>query len=1168
MSKNPVIPRIIDNNRKIFLDVLRNLLPEYKTLSIATGYWDLEAMSLIIDDLRKYKKVRLLIGREPLIPRHNLQTPEPDYPTEDIFRDLESLDPKPKLRNVIAQIKDLINAKILEVRVYKTTFLHAKCYIFGNYESENAIGVIGSSNFTKNGLSKNMELNALESDHRIVTFNPQSKTQEVGHLFWFDEFWNGAENWTGSFVKILETSPVGDVLYGPYETYIKTLYEIYQDELKDDDFESKMKGKYDLYDFQKKNAQALHRRLDKYGVAMLADSVGLGKTYTAIEVIKKYLESPGGRQRVEIICPKSLKKQWEKEMAIQGIPDLSPVVLQNPQNIKQRSDIDKNASVALFVIDESHNLRKTSGKRYDQVLAWIRNNPKSKVLLLTATPINNQLDDITNQVLLGAKGRGDVFKMLSYDSKEKHTVPIDFYQAIENLRKKISQDLQKNKKIDTEYIKQIMSPIIRAFVVRRTRQGIKREYGGLEIKGVMRDFPEAIPENEGYDFDPHISESLRQLKSHEIPLNVIYRSPPESIIRVCKDLRHPLDQLEKIKEEGFISNERFEQESPMYFIFQIILMLGFIPYRWRIYQTKYYGKTLEEINALKLKDEEGKLLRLQIGLYGILRTIFLKRMESSVDALRISVERYLQKLEFFAKQVHEGRIISVKDIQTVKDWFEADNDEFEKEVEDEIILDKIDPNKYALENFEKDLIKEQKLVKFLLEQIELLEKDKTKIKKFANILEKLNEEKPAGQKVLVFSYFADTIEYLEKNLGKHTKLIDPKNTAFLSSKNRNMADDLAGRFAPKAKVYEIPEGTPELRYLFSTDVLSEGQNLQDCGVLINYDLHWNPVRMIQRNGRINRLGSEYKKVYVHNMRPEKKLESYLKLMDRLEGKIDLIRATIGTDQSILEEVPNPIEFTDFRADIYSEEARKRKAAMDDAERATDFLLSEDEFILDLKEFHEDSSISEEYRQEIYKGVPKGKWAAYPHEKHKGEPRPKILSLSCVFSTDECSKKRQNVGTEFVSINNEGNAAGIPPLQALEWLKTSRGDSDRVPDRISVNRQKVAGQVAESVMAYQEADEEEVAPVGQQRDVLRILYENEYPEKDIDSVQKAYTTRNVIDKRKIQRLVARIARAKRGNKPFVDLLKELIGIASDSNADKMECVKVDSSEQLLFYSENK
>lgn len=1155
------IPKIVDNNRKVFLDVIKDLAPKYQELSIATGYWDLLGSDLLIEELKRFKKIRLLIGREPLIPRHQISQPEPDYPDLDIFHDLERLIPNEALQRTVRDLKTLIVDGVLEVRVYRKTFLHAKCYIFGGYDSEEAVGVIGSSNFTKNGLTHNTELNALESDHRIVAFRPQTMEQEVGHLFWFDELWEdkSTEAWNGKFTEILGQSPVGDVLFSPYEMYIKTLFELYKDELEDEDISTSIKGAHELLDFQKKNVQALMRRLNKYRVAMLSDSVGLGKTYTAIEVIKQYLDSDTGKQRVEVICPKSLKLQWRKELSTQGIIGLNPIVLQNKNDIDEAMKIDHIASVSLFVIDESHNLRKTTGKRYEQLLEWMRENPKAHILLLTATPINNQLNDITNQVLLGARGRSDIFRMTVVDSKTKQSVPVDFAQAIHNLLKKINQDVKRGAGIDYNYVRQIMTPIIRTFVVRRTRQGIEREYGFLTINGKPKRFPKAIPQNAKYDFSHILTEKVRNPGSASLPLDSIYLADPASIVEDCKDLKHPLDQLQNV--QAHKTQKDLVDETPMYFIFQLILMLGFMPYRWRMYQTKYYGKTQQQIHDLGLDADESKHLQLQLGLYGILRTVFLKRMESSVSSLRISIENYQTKLKQFELGLEKGFIVSLKDADALQNLMEADEesidfDERETEVSD-AVLDQIKDHNYQVTALKEDIKKEYQLLEVLLAQIKLLEEDDSKIKSLAKLLYGLHFQ---GKKVLVFSYFADTIDYLEKNIKRYTSLVNDENAGFVSSKNRGDADLLASRFSPKSKNHTFKEGEEELSYLFSTDVLSEGQNLQDCGIIINYDLHWNPVRMIQRNGRVNRLGSEFEEVYVYNMSPESKLENYLRLVQRLEGKIEMIRNTIGTDQSVLIENPNPIEFTDSYQDIYSDNEQARIKALENMEQTADFLLSEDEFVSDLKLFHHSTEYTDEYKKMVY-GIPKGKWGVFPSVKHRGDSRPEVMSLARLTADGT------GIGAQFACMESDGNKfRAVTQLQALEWLKTLPSDKERPRDDIRLDRAMLTDKTRKSILTYHTSDEEG-APSGQQAGILKLMYEQGYPFEEIEAVKKSYSTKNVLDAKKINQLVRKISKLKKDNGAYLTDLKELVAIAVRTSKDGQATpvVKADQADLILFYA---
>lgn len=1155
------LPKIIDNNRQILLDSFRKIAENHDCLSIATGYWDLKGMQDVFDSIKTYKKIRLLIGREPLIPRHQTLRPEPDYPDKDFFYDLERLQPNEELKQLVQSIKALIEAGTLEVRVYRKNFLHAKCYIFGDYISEKAVGIIGSSNFTQKGLTHNTELNALESDHRIVTFKPQSEKQEVGHLFWFDQFWNApeTEEWDGQFTELLEQSPVGDKLFSPYETYIKTLHDLYREELEEEEINQSIKGSHELMDFQTKNVHALLRRLRKYKVAMLADSVGLGKTYTAIEVIKQYLTGEEGLRRVEIICPKSLTAQWSKELATQGVFNLSPLTLQNPRQLYEKQKLDDIASVSLFVIDESHNLKNRAGKRFQQIIEWMRANEKAHVLLLTATPINNQLSDIVNQILIGTRGESNILKVTTVDKKQKQTVQIDFYQAIENLQKKIKQDIKRDGSFDEQYVQQIMGPILRAFVVRRTRQGIEKEYGGLKIDGVERHFPVATPEVKRYGFNPEISAEIKALKNEELDLDRLYKLSSEEIVENTKALLHPLDQLDDLQEK--YTDKDLGNISAIHYVYQIILLLGLVPYRWKMYQTKYYGKTRKHVKEMKISASESKLLFLQLSIYGILRTMFLKRMESSVSAIRSSLETYKRKIAVFERGLDIGKIISLKDLSNIEEQLMLGDEDFDPDevvLEDEVELDSVDSKKYALEALRADIEKEKHLIDILDKQLAILGKDDSKITAFATLLEKLDKDKPAGSKVLVFSFYADTIEYLREELPKRFKNLNENNSAFISSKNRGNVDDLAGRFSPNAKQYIFKDGETELNYLFSTDILSEGQNLQDCGILVNYDLHWNPVRMIQRNGRVNRIGTEYDEVFIYNISPEDKLEGYLRLVERLEGKINLIRNTIGTDTPVLDEKENPIEFTDSWKDIYSDSLRKRMDAMQKAEKDADFLLSEDEYISDLKIFNNRQDVSEGYKNQIY-NISRGKWALMPKTAHKGDRRPELLVLNSL--NDE---RAVSVGHAFVLMKRDGTAfQAATHLQALEWLKTGMEDNERTEDKISVDKIKIAKKTDSSVEAYLE-EEEVGAPIGQQTDVLRIMYEQHCTEEDIEKVEIAFRTTNVLDKQKIRKLVRKITRSKKENGGLVNYINELIKIAEFTTHTKEKGMQYNHVQQILFY----
>ncbi|NCU42721.1 MAG: helicase, partial [Candidatus Moranbacteria bacterium] len=311
-----------------------------------------------------------------------------------------------------------------------------------------------------------------------------------------------------------------------------------------------------------------------------------------------------------------------------------------------------------------------------------------------------------------------------------------------------------------------------------------------------------------------------------------------------------------------------------------------------------------------------------------------------------------------------------------------------------------------------------------------------------HLLKNLSEKKVNGGKVLIFSFYADTIEYFSQKLPEIMGEEWTKKTAFLSGRNMKDVDALTKRFAPMAKKYECQK-EEQLDYLFATDILSEGQNLQDCGIIINYDLHWNPVRMIQRNGRINRLGTEHKEVYIYNMHPEEQLEAYLKLVKRLENKVERIRQTIGTDQSVLGEKENPLEYVDK---LYSSEATEYSKTLEDDEG----FLSEDEYIFDLRDFLNKAT---EEEKEALRRIPEGKWGYYPEKSIYNSQSPSVLSLARVYTGNAQEEAQTNAQSQekdgrkkhradiFVAYDKEDSSVNpLETLEALSLIRTTQEDS--------------------------------------------------------------------------------------------------------------------------------
>lgn len=1051
-------PKVIDNRRRTLLSVLEELAPNFDQVSIATGYWDLKGMSALMPHIAQYKKIRILIGQEPIRARFQKalkQELTTDFPEADLKWDLTHTQFEMSLVNTAETLNEYIEEGKIEVKVYRGAFLHAKTYIFSNSNNSEAVGIIGSSNFTGAGLTTNTELNALEDESRIVKYRPESKEDQHGHLSWFEEMWADelSEDWNGEFSRIIAESPLGKKCFSPYEMYMKTLWELYQEEV-DISADIAQSTNSSLFAFQQRNARLLIQKLQKYGVAMLADSVGLGKTITAGAVIKEYKDTYRAR-RIYVIVPASLVQSWKRDLAkvhnlVSGFEVIS---MQDFQGIERARDIDKYADVDLFVIDEAHNLRNPNGSRHEQLLDWFSNNPSSHVLMLTATPINNKLTDFVNQIQLAAKGRLAAFPVVYPTSKKREV--IDFFEAVKRLTADMKTAENRGEKIDFNRISRIMRQGLRHFLVRTTRRGIEAEYGGLlGDDGTLTKFPKSEVKSHPYQYTEELAIEIDKVISRH--LDSFEGKDPrfvnlEMLLNQTQRTKHPLDMLTEANPEG--DSGVFEK------IFKLILLLGFIPYKTSTYLNQYYGKSNEELRDFDISSDESFKLRSQMSVHNIMRVTFLKRLESSQAALSLSLGQYLRRLDKFERYLEEGHIANIRDINQIEKEFGEDISSWsEEQVREQLDIELIPASgdKYKITQIKADIQRDRKIVAAIQDCCMVLDNHDDKLNSLIKLIDKIRKGKKAGEKILLFSYFTDTIKYLEKRLPELIKdkdFIDK--SAFLSGADGVMLEDIVKRFSPKSTNSEVTK-EQEIDFLFATDVLSEGQNLQDCGNLINYDLHWNPVRMIQRNGRINRLGSAHESVFIYNLHPETALDSYLKLVNRLERKIDAIKFTIGTDQSVLGETENPIEFLDgFEVDenlsgvleMYND---PEKSAVLDKFDDDDELLSEDEFIIELRRFLA-TSTPEQIKK--VKEIPLGKWGHLPTGSNA--PSNRILSLT------ETTGYIESTGKDFKShffIEADPESGymvdAVDIIEALGQIKCEPSESNSKKDDFLFNRNLV------------------------------------------------------------------------------------------------------------------
>ncbi len=1141
--------KLVDNSSNQFQlgGMLKELINDtsYSQISVATGYWDIPGMVQIHDELTRFLErenvtFRLLLGEEPSVKAYQVKKPalqDPDFPQKYLKKDLEDMQLKEEFQKVaelIGKHINEINTGKIQIKVYRKNFLHAKCYIFGT-DSENAVGIIGSSNFTGQGLFGNLELNQFEDNNATVNFIRKNLTQHPSHRSWFEDLWNVSEDWAKTFKEeILALSKHGGTCFSAYEMYTHALYRIYGQDLLDEkenkvDVDDPTSGKPQLLKFQIQNANSLIKKLERQGVAMLSDSVGLGKTYTAIKVIEYYKHNLN--QRVIVIAPAGLIPQWRKafdDFRVIHIPEIYS--LQDTERIKDVRENLQSIPVGLFVFDESHNLRAAGGQRFDVFIKWRQENENAKTLMLTATPINNQLADLTNQIMLGSGG--DIFKLGKFYDRSRQKY-FTLKERLELLQTDMRKQIRESGFINYQKIKEQLTPLLNRFIVRRTRQGIEKEYPeGLQINGMLQNFPKSYPDNLEYEVSNQYKSQLLKMAAQNKALTRAFGYEINSLAELDY-LAHPLDLFEHYTERDK------PIQSSLEIIYTALLSLGFPCYRYNIYRHAYHGRKRGE---LELNADENRELSRQIGIYGIFRTVFLKRLESSLFSINKSIDSYERKLKDFQTKLEKfNKIISVKNLSALNKAIDAyneqnaDEDELDfdiesfEEGEQEFVTILADEGIFDVTQLKADIEKDLSVISILKEQITfLLDKD-DKIQVLAKHLNQ-NEDR----KVLVFTYFADTLKYLEEKLPAY--LVKGKNIEFALG-TKGVIEDFAKRFAPVSKKYKLKDGEKEIDFLIATDKLSEGQNLQDCGMIVNYDLHWNPVRMIQRNGRINRLGTIHEEIFIYNFRPEEQLESYLRLVSKLQDKINLIRYTIGSDQSVLDEEPIPQDFTE---DLYSRDEKKRLAAFQKIFETSELLAAEDLFMDDLRAFDRNEDFTAAYKEQI-KNLPKGKWGKVQMRKKEDD----FMHLAHLAAGEDSTFE----AGYFVAFSRDKVGELFTPTEGLLSIKATSEQNDRFADKFK-GKPEAEAYILDFIERYQFSEEEHQVRYNQPQQaaiasVINKMMEYGYPVSEIDKVsnsvlhsQNAYINKENL---KLVRLISRLIR--RDEHIGDEIIKQFISLAN-------------------------
>ena len=723
-----------------------------------------------------------------------------------------------------------------------------------------------------------------------TVFNPVTKIDDnydmtKYYLQSFKELWNN-EN----ILKDV-TDEVVDFISDLYKEnspefiYYVILYNIFKEFLVDvseDDLANEKTGFKEsviwnkLYDFQKDAVLGLINKLEKYNGCILADSVGLGKTFTALAVIKYYQER---NKSILVLCPKKLSENWNtyktnyKDNILQkdrfNYDVLYHTDLSRKKGFSNGNDLSRInwGNYDLVVIDESHNFRNNNARndretRYTRLLNDVmKAGVKTKVLMLSATPVNNRFTDLKNQLALAYEGNTD----------------------------RIDENISKTKSIDT---------------ILKNAQAVFNEWTKLPIE--ERNSTTLLKKlNKDFDFfklldSVTIARSRKHIEKY-YDMNKIGKFPTR-LKPISKSTE--ITNLPNFYSMEEIYNMLSRLNMSIYTPFDYILPNKISLYE-EIYDTKVKGGNV----TLRQADREKSLQKL-------MRINLLKRLESSVDSFRITLNKILYLINETIKSINDFERNGVES--------SVDNINLENYDEDEDIEELLENNasiggkvKINLKDmntigWKQDLVNDQQILTNLSNEFSKIkpENDLKLIELINTIRNKIdNPINENNKKVIIFSAFADTANYLYENINKVIKLEYNLDTALITGTGTNKCtldiskdyNNLLMYFSPISKNRDILTGCTdkEIDVLIATDCISEGQNLQDCDYLINYDIHWNPVRIIQRFGRIDRIGSKNKVIQLVNFWPNMNLDDYINLKNRVESRMYMLDISATGEDNVL-----------------------------------------------------------------------------------------------------------------------------------------------------------------------------------------------------------------------------------------------------------------------------
>ena len=906
-------------------------------IQIATGYWDIPGMTLVLNELKSFLEreetsFELLIGKDPYVYSSMIKNPkykDATYPYDFIRTDIHDLEIKEEYEDVIKLLLKYGGSSKIQIRIYtknskeEDEFLHSKCYIFSG--SSHSFGIVGSSNFTKKGLLGNAELNYLETDPARITARPTHGSNAKGHICWFEEKWKLSKEWTQEFLEqIIKKSPIYiDIQkntaqeFTPYEQYIKLLQLQFGDVVDKNlgqEIESYLPAKVHKLDYQIEAVKRCISIMHEHGGFMLADVVGLGKTIIGTLIIKRFLSVPendGRERKVLIITPPAIQSGWKKTIAMfdkdsdeKIAPYIDFITTGRIANVTEEDDWEENdddsadsgefvgtlqdKNYGFIVIDESHKFRNSTTFMYrslDELIIKIGSNTGvyPYIGLLSATPQNNRPNDLKNQIYLFERNRNDsTLKKAESGNIEKFFADVNReYDLLINNRSNITEEERKQRLEAVS--KKLRDCVLSDILERRTRTDVEKYYKeDMESQGLV--FPKIVgPNILKYIMDDELAQLFSDTMTIIAP-NQNERLLTNEWLKYSRyrAIEYFVDPANEQKHTGRGNRGVNDVARQMATIMQILLVKrlesSFTAFTQSLFNLRRYTE-----NMIRMWENN---------------TIFV--------CPQINVN---QELDYEAKTKKRGEKVSFNDcVEEIRVKIQKLTNQGRNERGQNAEYKRND----FKEEYYSQLKEDYNLISNLCDRWAKNSQD-PKFDAFKENIkpELFNPEKNTSGKLVIFSEAIDTVQALARAV----KAKGYKPLVITAANRDEMEKTIEENFDAN---YE-GEWKDEYNVIITTEVLAEGVNLHRANVILNYDTPWNSTRLMQRIGRVNRIGSKEPFVYVYNFMPSAEGDAQIELVRKAHTKLQSFHILFGEDSKIFSDEESVVHY-DIAKAIEGEES--------------------------------------------------------------------------------------------------------------------------------------------------------------------------------------------------------------------------------------------------------